>query len=68
MNLNEPPKEGLEGRRRQANNAVKGDQYNTVANPAKGEEPGERGAESPRTTGSWPGRNPAKRRQGKKRG
>src|SRR5204863_3419859 len=42
----QPPKEALEKRRRQANQAVKGDEdndhYHTVANPAKGEKPGER--------------------------
>ena len=60
---NEPPKEALEARRRQANNAVKGDHYHTVANPAKGEEPGERGAEPPKTTGYRPGRKSAQRRK-----
>jgi hypothetical protein len=43
-----PPKEALEARRREANRAVHGDEdddhYHTVANPAKGEKPGERGA------------------------
>jgi uncharacterized radical SAM protein YgiQ len=38
-----PPKEALEKRRREANRAVEGDHYHTVANPAKGETPGERG-------------------------
>src|SRR5438067_2670533 len=42
-----PPKEAIEARRRQANRAVQGDgdddHYHTVANPAKGEQPGERG-------------------------
>ncbi len=61
----QPPKEALEARRRQANNAVRGDHYHTVANPTAGEEPGERGAEPPKT-GYRPGRNTQKRRQGKR--
>jgi uncharacterized radical SAM protein YgiQ len=36
----QPPKEAIEARRRRANDA---DHYHTVANPAKGEKPGERG-------------------------
>jgi uncharacterized radical SAM protein YgiQ len=64
-----PPKEAIEARRRQANRTVKGDEdndhYHTVANPAKGEKPGERGAEPPKT-GYRPGRKSAERRQGKK--
>jgi hypothetical protein len=35
-----PPKEAIESRRRWANDP---DHYHTVANPAKGEKPGERG-------------------------
>jgi uncharacterized radical SAM protein YgiQ len=54
----QPPKEAIEARRRQANE----DHYHTVANPAKGEKPGERGAEPPRTKGYRPGRKSAKRR------
>ena len=42
----QPPKEAIEARRRQANRAVEGDHYHTVANPAKGEKSGER-AEKP---------------------
>src|SRR5262245_8706710 len=38
-----PPKEALEKRRKLANEAVRGDHYHTVANPAKGEPVGERG-------------------------
>src|SRR5437660_5248393 len=38
-----PPKEALEKRRKQANDAVQGDHYHTVANPAKGEPAGEQG-------------------------
>jgi hypothetical protein len=64
----QPPKEALEARRRQANNAVQGDHYHTVANPAKGEKPGERGAGPPKPTGYRPGRKSAERRQGKKNG
>ena len=62
----EPPKEAIEARRKKANAALKGDHYHTVANPAKGEEPGERGAE-PARTGYRPGRTTAgRRRPGKK--
>jgi len=57
----QPPKEALEARRRQANDAV--DHYHTVANPAKGEKPGERGAEPVKPTGYRPGRKSAKRRK-----
>ena len=43
----QPPKEAIEARRRQANRAVREDEdndhYHTVANLAKGENPGERG-------------------------
>jgi len=61
----EPPKEAIEARRQQANAAIKGDHYHTVANPAKGEEPGERGAE-PAKTGYRPGRKSAELRRKKK--
>jgi hypothetical protein len=58
-----PPKEALEARRRQANRAVRGeeedDHYHTVANPAKGEEAGERGLNK----GDRPGRKSAKKRR-----
>jgi Domain of unknown function (DUF3362) len=64
-----PPKEALEKRRRQANEAVRGDDDNdhshTVANPAKGEKPGERGAGPVKPTGYRPGRKSQKRRQRK---
>jgi radical SAM superfamily enzyme YgiQ (UPF0313 family) len=56
-----PPKEALEARRQQANRAVKGDHYHTVANPAKGEPTGERGLPN---QGYRPGRKSAKRRHG----
>ena len=64
-----PPKEAIEARRRQANRAVQGDDdhYHTVANPAKGEKPGERGAGPPKPTGYRPGRKTQKRRQDKRK-
>jgi hypothetical protein len=52
-----PPKEALEARCRRANRAVDGgddDHYYTVANPAKGEKPGERGEKPPKPTGYRP--------------
>jgi hypothetical protein len=58
----QPPKAALEKRRQQANQVV-GDHYHTVANPARGEKPGERGLPN---TGYRPGRKTA-RRQDKKR-
>lgn len=63
----QPPKEALEAKRRQANEALRGDHYHTVANPAKGEPPGERRAEPPKN-GYRPGRKSAGRREGKKKG
>ncbi len=59
----QPPKEALAARREQANNAVRGDHYHAVANPSKGEPPGERGLTN---RGYRPGRKTQKRRQGKK--
>src|SRR5262249_49012689 len=56
----QPPREAIEARRRRANDP---DHYHTVANPAKGEKPGERGLPS---QGYRPGRKSA-RRQDKKR-
>jgi uncharacterized radical SAM protein YgiQ len=56
-----PPKEAIEARRRQANQAIQDDgddHYHTVANPAKGEEAGERGLNK----GYRPGRKSAKKR------
>ena len=61
-----PPKEALEAKRNQANKALRGDHYHTVANPAKGEKPGERGSEPAK--GYRPGRKSAGRRQGKRKG
>jgi uncharacterized radical SAM protein YgiQ len=68
----QPPKEALEARRRQANRAVHGDgdddHYHTVANPAKGEKPGERGAGPVKPKGYRPGRKSQARRQKPGRG
>src|SRR5215468_6367163 len=67
-----PPKEALEARRRQANRAAHGgeddDHYHSVANPAKGEKPGERGAGPVKPTGYRPGRKSQQQRKGKKKG
>jgi hypothetical protein len=54
----QPPKEAIEARRRQANDP---DYYHNVANPAKGEKPGERGAEPRKRRGYRPGRSGARR-------
>jgi uncharacterized radical SAM protein YgiQ len=51
----QPPKEAIEARRRRANDP---DHYHTVANPAKGEKPGERGLPN---KGYRPGRKSAHR-------
>jgi Domain of unknown function (DUF3362) len=56
----QPPKEAIEARRRFANAP---DHYHTVANPSKGEKPGERGLPN---QGYRPGRQTA-RRQDKNR-
>ena len=53
-----PPKEAIEARRKKANTS--GDHDHTVANPANGEQPGERGAEPPKTS-YRAGRNTQKR-------
>jgi hypothetical protein len=58
----QPPKEAIEARRRRVNVA---DHYHTVANPAKGESPGERGLPN---QGYRPGRKSQQRRQRKKKG
>ena len=58
-----PPKEAQEKRRREAKRAVEGDHYHSVANPAKGEKPGERGAGPPKPTGYRPGRKTQQRRK-----
>jgi uncharacterized radical SAM protein YgiQ len=64
-----PPKEALETRRKHANQAVRNDHYHSVANPAAGEEAGER-ATPPLATnrGYRPGRKSQTRRQEKKKG
>jgi hypothetical protein len=64
----QPPKEALEKRRRQANENLHGDHYHSVANPANGEEPGERGAGPPKSAGYRPGRKTQERRHGKRKG
>jgi hypothetical protein len=63
------PKEAIEARRRKANLAVTEDHDHdhTIANSAKGEKPGERGAGPVKPAGYRPGRKTQKRRQGKKR-
>lgn len=53
----------IEVRRQRANSAADGDHYHSVANPAKGEPAGERGAEPPKATGYLPGRKSQKRRK-----
>ena len=58
-----PPREAIEARRQRANEVTEGDHYHSMANPAKGEPPGERGLPNP---GYRPGRKTA-RRQDKKR-
>src|SRR5437868_2471708 len=60
-----PPKEAIEARRKRANDD---DHYHTVANPAKGEKPGERGVGQPKTKGYRPGRKSQARRQKPGRG
>ena len=57
----QPPKEAIEARRRRANDA---DHYHSVANPAKGEGPGERGLPN---KGYRPGRKAARRQDGKRK-
>jgi uncharacterized radical SAM protein YgiQ len=57
-----PPKAALDLRRRRANDAIQGDHYHAVANPANGEKPGERGAGQVKSTGYRPGRKSAHRR------
>jgi|GEM_PF-1942096 len=68
----QPPKEAIEARRQAVNRAVNGDEdsdhYHTVANSAKGEKPGERGAGPVKPTGYRPGRKSQKRWQEKRKG
>jgi uncharacterized radical SAM protein YgiQ len=58
----QPPKEAIDARRQRANDP---DHYHTVANPAKGEKPGERGLPK---KGYRPGRKSQSRRQKPGRG
>jgi uncharacterized radical SAM protein YgiQ len=58
-----PPQQAIEARRRQSDEAARGDHYHSVPNPAKGDSPGERGMPS---QGYRPGRKKAIR-QDKKR-
>jgi uncharacterized radical SAM protein YgiQ len=61
----QPPKEALEARRQRANRDARsemGDHYHTVANPARGEKPGERGLNK----GYRPGRRSARRQKKRK--
>jgi uncharacterized radical SAM protein YgiQ len=70
----QPPKEAIEARRRRANQSargeeVEGDHYHTPANPAKGEQPGERGLQQHgKKKGYRPGRKSQQRQQRKNRG
>jgi uncharacterized radical SAM protein YgiQ len=57
-----PPPEALRARMQRANEAVRGDHYHAVANPAKGERPGERGLPN---KGYRPGRKTARRQNRK---
>lgn len=64
-----PPREAIEARRKAANAAARNDHSHSVANPARGEPPGERVI--PPVVGNKgyrPGRNSATRRQGKRKG
>jgi len=63
-----PPREAIEARRRSANRlaATEDDHYHSVANPARGERPGERGASPVKPTGYRPGRATHQRRPGKR--
>jgi len=56
----QPPKEAIESCRRRANDP---DHYHTVANPARGEKPGERGARPVKPTGYRHGRQSQLRRK-----
>jgi hypothetical protein len=62
-----PPKAAIGARRRRANQIAEGDHYHSIANPAKGEPPGERGARPMKPMGYRPGRKSQKRQQGKRR-
>lgn len=70
----QPPKEAIKSRRRRANQAARneegeGDHYHTVANPSRGEKPGERGLQqNGQKRGYRPGRKSQQRQLRKKRG
>ena len=70
----QPPKKAINARRRRANQAARGDEtegdhYHTPTNPAKGEQPGERGLQQHgQKKGYRPGRKSQQRQQRKKRG
>ncbi len=70
----QPPKEAIEARCRRANQTargdeVEGDHYHTVANPSRGETPGERGLQQHgQKKGYRPGRKSQQGQQRKKRG
>ena len=57
-----PPREAIEARRRRANDP---DHSHTVANPSRGEQPGERGLPN---QGYRPGRKMARRQDKKRKG
>ncbi len=76
----QPPREAIEARRRSANRItpIEDDHYHSVANPARGEKPGERGASTvasrsrssgptAKPTGYRPGRATHQRRPGKRK-
>jgi hypothetical protein len=58
----QPPKEAIEARRKQANAALRNDHYHSVANPARGEPPGERKLPPQVCKGYRPGRKSQTRR------
>jgi uncharacterized radical SAM protein YgiQ len=67
----QPPREALMARRDRANTEARGDHYHTVANPAKGERPGERSIQShgqQKQNGYRPGRKTQTRRHKPGRG
>jgi hypothetical protein len=69
-----PPKEAIEARRRRANQTtrgeeVEGDHYHAVANPSRGEKPGERSLQQHgQKKGYRPRRKSQQPQQRKKRG
>ncbi|WP_165220974.1 YgiQ family radical SAM protein [Aquisphaera insulae] len=58
-----PPKVAIEARRSRANEVAEGDHYHAVANPARGEPAGERGAAPASPAGYRPGRKTRIRRK-----